>query len=72
MVLIWSSHGRCDARCYEAEGGECDCICGGRNHGVGLKRAVENNRELFREDLERLGAKVFDPWETPEGQQTLF
>lgn len=29
-----------------SEGGECDCVCGGRNHGVGLKAAVDNTREL--------------------------
>lgn len=50
MTLI-SSHnsdgetGRCDAKCYNATGGKCDCICGGKNHGVGLKKAQENTRE---------------------------
>ena len=38
--------GRCDARCYEAREPHCDCVCGGRNHGAGLERAVENTREL--------------------------
>ena len=27
--------GRCDAKCYDAKESECDCICGGRNHGAG-------------------------------------
>jgi len=39
-------HGRCDARCYEAREPECDCICGGRNHGAGREQAIENTREL--------------------------
>lgn len=37
--------GRCDARCYLAVGGVCECICGGRNHGVGLAKALDNTRE---------------------------
>ena len=27
--------GRCDAKCYDAHEPDCDCICGGRNHGAG-------------------------------------
>ncbi len=41
--------GQCDARCYDAAAGEpaCDCVCGGRNHGLGLERAVAlTHREL--------------------------
>ena len=38
--------GSCDVRCYEAREPHCDCVCGGRNHGAGLERAVENTREL--------------------------
>jgi hypothetical protein len=39
--------GRCDAKCYEAQSPicECDCICGGRNHGAGQQRAEENTRK---------------------------
>ena len=38
--------GRCDAHCTGATSpvAECECICGGMNHGVGLARAVENTR----------------------------
>lgn len=28
--------GRCDARCYDAEEIECECVCHGCNHGKGL------------------------------------
>jgi len=36
--------GRCDARCYEATTPDCDCVCGGMNHGAGRSRAIENTR----------------------------
>lgn len=38
--------GRCDAKCYEAKHPGCTCICGGANHGAGLKTALENTREM--------------------------
>ena len=49
LIAVYNSEGcqgRCDARCYEAISSECDCICGGRNHGVGLDQAANNTREL--------------------------
>ncbi len=39
--------GRCDARCYDATSATCLCICGGRNHGVGLKQAAANSQRLL-------------------------
>jgi hypothetical protein len=39
LIEVRSSEGvvgRCDARCYNAVTPDCDCICGGRNHGKGL------------------------------------
>ena len=48
LIAVYNSDGcvgRCDAKCYNAEGPECDCICGGRNHGAGKQKAVENTRE---------------------------
>lgn len=38
--------GRCDAHCYNATGDDCDCVCGGMNHGAGLRQATENTRQL--------------------------
>jgi hypothetical protein len=38
---------RCDARCYGARTPRCTCICGGRNHGVGLERALQQTQALF-------------------------
>ncbi len=40
--------GRCDARCHEAREPECDCICGGRLHGVADR--VERDR-IMRDEL---------------------
>ena len=42
--------GRCDAKCYDATGADCDCICGGKNHGAGLAIAQENVNEHVLED----------------------
>jgi len=49
--------GRCDAKCYGAEFPGCICICGGANHGAGLKVAVENTREMAREWIEEYAKK---------------
>lgn len=38
---------RCDAKCHDATAGDCDCICGGRYHGVG-KQVLD----LVRADIE--------------------
>src|SRR6266481_2078487 len=35
----------CNAKCYNAKRPECDCMCGGRNHGVGELQAHRNSRE---------------------------
>ena len=43
--------GRCDAKCYNAEEPECQCVCGGRNHGKGLQQALDNTREWLLEEL---------------------
>lgn len=45
--------GRCDAKCYNATGEHCDCVCGGANHGVGLKQALENTTEMVEQWMER-------------------
>ena len=45
---------RCDARCYEAKGPDCNCCCEGRFHGMGFARALE----LYLERAEELGLRV--------------
>jgi len=52
MTTILSVHnnygevGRCDAKCHNATKPECKCICGGKNHGVGLSHAIENTKNM--------------------------
>jgi hypothetical protein len=54
--------GRCDAKCYNAWGPECHCICQSANHGAGRQEAIENTRELGESLLEEVltasGARV--------------
>jgi hypothetical protein len=52
--------GRCDAKCYDAHEDECDCICGGRNHGAGKQQAIDNTRELAESWLEQARASGQD------------
>ena len=48
LLRVGNSEGerRCDAKCYDAAEPGCDCCCGGRNHGAGLKQATANTQEL--------------------------
>jgi hypothetical protein len=58
LIAVYNSEGcvgRCDARCYNAEGDVCTCICGGANHGAGLNKAADNTRDLAESWLEAYG-----------------
>jgi len=60
MVLISfkTSHGhggRCDEKCHSAKEPKCVCICGGKNHGVGLNQAIQNTEKIMTEDLQMTG-----------------
>lgn len=48
MIALYDGEGkcigRCDARCYNAEGADCGCICGGSNHGKGFQAALDTTR----------------------------
>lgn len=55
LIAVYNSEGcvgRCDAKCYNAEHEHCDCICGGTNHGAGVKKAMENTQELAESWIE--------------------
>lgn len=39
--------GRCDARCYNAKGKKCNCVCGGVNHGKGINEAILFTSQYF-------------------------
>jgi len=51
---------RCDAKCYGAGGPDCDCLCGGINHGKGLQAALDNTADLCRGNLEYIRAQGFE------------
>lgn len=53
LIVVETPGGRrsCDAKCYLAVGGECDCVCGGMNHGVGCEQAIANTAERASEML---------------------
>lgn len=44
--------GQCDAKCYDATGPDCNCICGGKNHGAGKAQATQNTIEMANEWIE--------------------
>ena len=45
---------KCDARCYNATGDKCTCVCGGKNHKQGLEMALKITKEHFNEIQESL------------------
>jgi hypothetical protein len=45
--------GRCDAKCYGAIDALCDCVCGGANHGAGLRQAQSNTEQMIEEMLKK-------------------
>ncbi len=59
ILTVGNSEGErtCNAKCYDAKGPVCTCCCGGKNHGVGLKAAIEGN-QAFVDWLDALGLKV--------------
>jgi hypothetical protein len=63
LIAVYNSEGcvgRCDARCYDADEPDCECICGGRNHGAGKQQALDNTRELAESWIERARANGQD------------
>jgi uncharacterized metal-binding protein len=63
LLAVYTSDGcvgRCDAKCYDAAEPECDCICGGRNHGAGKQQALDNTRELAESWIEQARARGQD------------
>jgi hypothetical protein len=63
--------GRCDAKCYDAQGPDCDCVCGGMNHGAGIEIASDYTRQLAGVQLDQV--KERGGWIAPElRQRELF
>lgn len=60
LIAAYNSEGcigRCDAKCYNAACADCDCICGGANHGKGIKKAMENTEKMAEEWIDAYKAK---------------
>lgn len=58
LIALYTSEGcvgRCDAKCYDATEPSCNCICGGKNHGAGKARAIENTRAELIDKLKAAG-----------------
>jgi len=77
MILMTQKVGqgptqRCDARCYNAKTGHCACICGGRNHGAGMQKALDNTRQMFAPVVLCIHDKIIGTCEhgctTPKGR----
>jgi len=61
-LISWETSGgkkgRCDARCHNAKGPRCRCICGGRYHGAalrpgGVEQAVRDTWEEAIQEAEQ-------------------
>lgn len=60
LIAVYNSDGcvgRCDAKCYLASEPDCECICGGVNHGAGLQRARNQTAELARDWVKEYAAR---------------
>lgn len=56
------SRGRCDSRCYDSKKTKCVCVCGGRNHGVGLAEARKNTEAMHESEVKH--SKKTNPGDT--------
>lgn len=77
LIAVYNSEGcvgRCDAKCYEAVHPDCDCICGGRNHGAGLKQATGNTQQMAEAWIEKWKQAHPDTtgWTVPAAQLSMF
>jgi len=55
LIAVYNSDGcigRCDAKCHNAKGAKCTCVCGGKNHGIGAASARASGWEIPQEDIE--------------------
>lgn len=61
---------RCDGKCHEAKSpaSECKCICGGRFHGIGGKRAVDECEAEIAAVMVDIQARL----EVPSAAQTVL
>lgn len=62
LLAVCNSEGcrHCDAKCYNAKQEDCECVCGGRNHGVGKKQAMSNVSAIARVWIKEAGYEMDD------------
>jgi len=78
MVMLMEVHtsrgliGRCDAKCYNALHGKCICVCNGRNHGVGQKKAMKNTKTNAKKWIAKYKNQKGFRWRSPFKQKFLF
>lgn len=58
-TLLSDADNRCDEKCYDAAGAECNCICGGANHGVGYESAARQS-SIFSAHVTISKAKFYE------------
>jgi hypothetical protein len=66
---------RCNAKCYNAHGPDCDCICLAANYGVGERQAEVNTRELgvtWLDKASRIPSRRKRKFTAPPEQGKLF
>ena len=76
MILMRQKRGKrtrvCDARCYAAKTKKCHCLCLGENHGIGIRKAMENCRRIAGPGQETLLPGEDAPIEIVRHQAHLF
>ena len=45
--------GTCGASCYQAREDKCECICQGKNHGIGFRQAMAKAEEVTDDIIKR-------------------
>jgi len=59
LFTIWTNDGRrsaCDEPCYNAYDAHCSCVCGGRNHGLGIQRAAQQTARFLPQWVQDLAS----------------
>jgi hypothetical protein len=79
-TMSWSNNdgtkGRCDAKCHNATGPKCHCMCGGRYHATKTNGTFddvqrEHGREII-ENAKRLAESQGYELHFPQPQPTLL
>lgn len=76
ILSVGNSEGerRCDAKCHEATGPQCDCICGGAHHGVGSSMIAQQRmtKGLLGNDWEDQALQMMLKGEATNLEDAIF